>query len=178
MQTLGREQVSDTGSTLFGGGWGDAPALYLYRGERQPEGQSKKRAAFGAYTGGRVPAVPVFESKVEEPLVLKPGPGVSTKRKPQPKPPHAEPVEPTSSFEVHETQNHLDLGVFELAHQQLTPAALEPTPVKNEQGTEPKDPKWKEVRGRRLNRPRGTPTTEATDAQESQGIPETMGFMV
>ena len=36
-----------------------------YKGERQPEGQSKK-PAFGAYTGGRVPAVPVFvDSKVE-----------------------------------------------------------------------------------------------------------------
>ena len=31
-----------------------------YKGERQPEGQSKKHTAFGAYTGGRVPAVPVF----------------------------------------------------------------------------------------------------------------------
>ena len=40
-----------------------------YKGERQPEGQSKKRTAFGAYTGGRVPAVPVFvDSKVEEPF--------------------------------------------------------------------------------------------------------------
>ena len=54
-----------------------------YRGERQPEGQSKKCTAFGAYTGGRLPAVPVFvDSKVEEPLVLKPGPGIATKRKP------------------------------------------------------------------------------------------------
>eukprot|EP00439_Symbiodinium_sp_Y106_P025288 s5312_g3.t1 len=37
-----------------------------YKGERQPEGQSKKHTAFGAYTGGRVPAVPVFvDSKGE-----------------------------------------------------------------------------------------------------------------
>ena len=52
---------------------------YTYRGERQPEGQSKKHAAFGAYTGGGVPVVPVFElrPKEQEPLVLKPGPGAS-----------------------------------------------------------------------------------------------------
>ena len=35
-----------------------------YRGERQPEGQSKKRTAFGAYTGGRLPAVPVFVDSI------------------------------------------------------------------------------------------------------------------
>ena len=115
-----------------------------------------------------------MESKVEEPLVLKPGPGVATKRKPQPPQPLAEPVEPASSFEVasslevansfeiHETQSHLNQGVFELAHQQLTP------------GTEPKDPEWKEVRGRRSARPKGTPKPPKPPTP----ISETLGILV
>ena len=116
-----------------------------YRGARQPEGQSKKRAAFGAYTGG-VPVVPVFElrPKEQEPLVLKPGPGVFTKRKPQPKPPQAGPVEPFNPLQVPE------------AHEHKVPEALEPETVKTEQANKGEDPEWKEVppRGRRPNRPR------------------------
>ena len=113
-----------------------------YRGARQPEGQSKKRAAFGPYTGG----VPVFElrPKEQEPLVLKPGPGVFTKRKPQPKPPQAGPVEPFNPLQVPE------------AHEHKVPEALEPETVKTEQANKGEDPEWKEVppRGRRPNRPR------------------------
>ena len=63
-----------------------------YRGERQLEGQSKKSAAYGAYTGGGVAGVPVLSPrpKHSETLVLKPGPGIATKRKPQPKTRQAE----------------------------------------------------------------------------------------
>ena len=103
-----------------------------YRGERQPEGQSKKRAAFGA-TQGLVRSC------------LKSGPGVSTKSKPQPKPPQAEPVEPTSSLEVSE------------AHEQKVPMDLEPEPVKAEQATKGEEnSEWKQVTSRdhRSNKPR------------------------
>ena len=79
-----------------------------------------------------------------EPLVLKPGLGISTKRKPQPKTPLAEPVEPASPLEVPK-------GAKPKAQK-----ALEPEPVMTEQNTE-EESGWSEVTRRGRRDPRRPP---------------------